>query len=278
MSHDFNHFNKIRNVFESRPFPGKKEGRDKKPILVKGNASLKRGDQPEVTQSNFEAAPLKVEGNVLHVPFIYAAVPLAEIELMGNLEAKIKLPTPAKEIKNIRKNVFLTQCKAVPSLNGPHFVSLFITGFIYKNIQYVDGSGYIRSYETEVPFSCTQTIELSNLRDLAFTSLKNTMLERRELAKNQHGADQGQYSQVNFEFFNEPIECKMLASFINEVDVLKKYNKLGHFKKITEKMEIILFLKLLQTQQVALYDKKELDDASYHSVLGRIHQLINGIE
>ncbi|MFC0562384.1 CsxC family protein [Halalkalibacter alkalisediminis] len=273
------YFKKTRTGFESCSKPEKKDVGAKKQAVVQGKCPpLKQGDQADVTQADFGAFPLEVEGNVLHVPVIHAAVPLAEIELTANLEAKITLPTPAKEIKNIRKNVFLTQCKAVPSLSGTNFVSLFITGFIHKNIQYADGSGYIRDYEVDVPFSCNQTIELANLRDPALTSLKNTVLERRELAQSKHSADQCQYSQVNFEVFNEPIECKLLATFINEVDILKKYDKRGHFNKITEKMELLLFLKLLQVQQVALNDRRDHCETRNQSVMERIQQLRDGIE
>ncbi|WP_052144622.1 CsxC family protein [Halalkalibacter okhensis] len=224
--------------------------------------SPKPGDEAKVSASDCTSANLEVVGNQLEVPVIDTPVALAEIELATNVEAHIKLPTPAKEIKNIRKNVYLTQCKAVPSLRGPEFVSLFVSGFIHKNIQYTDGSGYIRDYSVDVPIHCNQTVALENPTDFAFPSIKNTVLERRELAKDKHGANRCAHSQINFEFFNEPIKCKLLASFINEVDLLKDFDKWGRFDKITEKMEVVLFLKLLQTQQVAL-DADDDDDNGF---------------
>ncbi|MFC0562383.1 CsxC family protein [Halalkalibacter alkalisediminis] len=235
----------------------------------------KPADQAEVSHVDCESFDLEVVGNNLNVPVIDANVALAEIEVAANVEAHIKLPTPAKEIKNIRKNVFLTQCKAVPSLRGPGFVSLFITGFVHKNIQYSDGSGFIRDYEVDVPFSCNQTVALVNPIDEVDFSIKNTVYERRELAKNKHGADRCVHSQVNMEFFSEPIKCKLLAASINEVDLLKNFDKCGRFNKITEKMEVVLLIKLLQTQQVALDDNGEVAGLTAKA---RCQQLRNSIE
>jgi len=235
----------------------------------------KPNDQAKVTHSDCDSFELAVVGNDLAVPVIDANVVLAEIEVAANVEAHIKLPTPAKEIKNIRKNFYLTQCKAVPSLRGPEFVSLFITGYIHKNIQYSDDSGFIRDYSVDVPVSCTQTVALVNPTDVAFTSIKNTLLERRELAKDKHGADRCVHSQFNFENFNEPIKCKLLTAAINEVDLLKDFDKYGRFNKITEKMEVFLIVKLLQTQQVELDDNNDNNDVVGLSTKERCEQLKN---
>ncbi|WP_062047152.1 CsxC family protein [Bacillus sp. JCM 19034] len=230
----------------------------------------KQNQKAKVKQIDAEAIGLGVEGNVLNVPVIDAPVALAEVELAANVEADITLPTYATEIKNIRKNVSLTQCKAVPSLAGPNFVTLFISGIIHKNIQYSDGSGFIRDYAVDVPFSTNQTIALVNPRDRANVSVKNSVTERRELAKNGHGADRCTHGQVNFEYFNEPIKCKLLASFINEVDITNDFDKQGRFRCITEKMEVILFIKLTQNQQVAI---GEAENAETESIRTRIQEL-----
>ncbi|KHF38529.1 CsxC family protein [Halalkalibacter okhensis] len=237
----------------------------------------KQSKQVEVTQADFGAMVLGVDGKELQVPVIYAAVPLAEVELFANIEAYIKLPTSAKEIKQVRKNVYFTQCRALPSLLGIDYVNLSITGFIHKNIHYTDRSGYVRDVGVDVPFSCNQTVELINRRDPSITSLKNTVLERSEIDQNKMGAGHPKHTQVNFEVFNEPIECKVLASFINEVDVLKKYDKRGYFNKITEKMELSIILKLLQNQQVVLFNKQYSDDC-HLSVMERIQQLRENFE
>ncbi|GAE30935.1 CsxC family protein [Halalkalibacter hemicellulosilyticus] len=231
----------------------------------------KPSPKAKVTQVDSQAVELGLDGNVLNVPVIDAPVALAEVELTANVEACFTLPTFATEIKNIRKNVSLKQCRAVPSLAGPGFVSLFITGVIHKNIQYSDGSGFIRDFAIDVPFSSNQTIALINPRDPSLISVKSSVAERRELAKDGHGADRCTHSQINFEFFNEPIKCKLLASFINEIDLLKDFNKHGQFRSITEKMEVLLFLKLTQTQQVALAETN--NNAESATIRSRIEQL-----
>jgi hypothetical protein len=269
-----NNFVKTDFGFKNCPKTVKKHMVPKKHTMVHEKCPpQKPGDQAKVTAIDCTSVDFELEGNELNVPVIDTAVALAEIELTANVEADIHLPTPASEIKNIRKNVSLTQCKAVPSLSGPGFVSLFITGFIHKNIQFSDGSGFIRDHHVDVPFSCNQTVELVNPTDFA-SSLKNTVVERRELAKKGHGADRCTHSQINFEFFNEPIDCKLLAAFINEVDLLKKFNKCGRFNKITEKMEVVLFIKLLQNQQVALADNGNGNgDAAGTTVSSRLQEL-----
>jgi hypothetical protein len=268
-----NSFVKTSYGFKNCPKTGKKKMAPKKHAMVHEKCPpQKPGDQAKVTAIDCTSVDFDLEGNELNVPVIDTAVALAEIELTANVEADIHLPTPASEIKNIRKNVSLTQCKAVPSLSGPGFVSLFITGFIHKNIQYSDGSGFIRDYHVDVPFSCNQTVELVNPTDFAFSSVKNTVFERRERAKKGNGADRCTHSQINFEFFNEPIDCKLLAAFINEVDLLKNFQKCGRFNKITEKMEVVLFIKLLQNQQVALAENGN-GDAAGTTVSARLQEL-----
>jgi hypothetical protein len=266
-----NSFVRTNFGFENIPKTEKKRMPKKQPMVQEKCPPQKPGDQAKVTAIDCTSVDFDLEGNELNVPVIDTAVALAEIELTANVEADITLPTPASEIKNIRKNVSLTQCKAVPSLSGPGFVSLFITGFIHKNIQFSDGSGFIRDFSVDVPFSCNQTVELVNPTDFT-TSIKNTVIERRELAKKGFGADRCTHSQINFEFFNEPIDCKLLAAFINEVDLLKKFDKCGSFNKITEKMEVVLFIKLLQNQQVAIGDNGN-GDAAGTTASARLQEL-----
>ncbi|UQD51876.1 hypothetical protein C0971_07345 [Bacillus methanolicus] len=182
---------------------------------------------------------------------------LAEVELQANVEADIKLPTPAREIKWIRKNVSLKQCKAIPSIQKPGFVKLFITGVVHKNIQFVDDSGFVKDFSVDIPFSCNQQVKVFN-HIFDILSRKSSVDERRFLDHNGHGADPCIAGSVTFEYFNEPIECKLLYSEINELDIYKDFDRFGRFDKINEKMEITLFFKLLQTQQFdpRLHDNK----------------------
>lgn len=184
------------------------------------------------------------------------AVPLVDVLLQVDVEANISLPTPAREIKWMRKNVSLRQCKAVPSLLDPTgTVKLFITGVVHKNIQYVESSsGFIRDYSTDVPFSCIQSVELENelFFPLGFEySNKNSVLERKQLARDGQGADRCETGSLTFEIYNEPIKCKIMASAVNSLDIYQNFDNMGKFNQVIEKMEVLLLVKLIQKQQVS---------------------------
>ncbi|MBM7553111.1 CsxC family protein [Thalassobacillus pellis] len=185
-------------------------------------------------------------------------VPLSDVVLQVDVEADIHLPTHAREIKWVRKNVSLKQCKAIPSVLDPDNlrVKIYVTGTIHKNIQYIeDASGLIRDHSVDVPFTCIESVELDNpiqypLFDFPF-SVKSSVLERRELAKDGHGADRCIDGSLSFEIYNEPISCKLIASAVNDFDIHKDFDNWGRFSRITEKAEVVLVFKLLQTQQIS---------------------------
>ena len=65
-------------------------------------------------------------------------VVLTECTVTITVESSLKLEDVVLEIKHIRKNVYLNQCKLIPnSENGkPNTGILFLDGFIRKNIEY----------------------------------------------------------------------------------------------------------------------------------------------
>ena len=86
---------------------------------------------------------------------------LGDVPIQALTESDIYLPSPATDIKNIRKNVYLTQCKAVPVIpeefpeTAPTAVKLYVEGYIHKNIQYADGcEGSVKDYSVNAPFKC----------------------------------------------------------------------------------------------------------------------------
>lgn len=198
---------------------------------------------------------------------IKTPVTLAEVILEADVEADITLPTAAREIKQIRKNISLKQCRAIPSFlppesGEPGFVKLFVTGVIHKNIQYVeDCSGFVRDYSTDVEFSCNQRVQIfepieipaNPFLDPPFPgfSVKNSTFERREITPDGMGANRCVGGSLTFESFHEPIHCELLSSAVNELDLFKNFDHWGRFRKITEKIEVLLFFKLLQNQQIA---------------------------
>jgi hypothetical protein len=205
-------------------------------------------------------------GNYLQYPVADIDVALAEVELQVEVESDIELPTAAREIKHMRRNVSLTQCKAIRSAMDYNKVKLYITGIVHKNIQYVEQcSGVLKDYSVDVPFTCSQAVKVYNYPDYEHLSQKNTVYERRFIDKKGHGADNCTSGAYTYEYYNEPVECKLLASFVNDLDLYKDFDNWGRFSRITEKMEVGLFFKLLQKQQVNLgycYGGKEEESSS----------------
>ena len=199
-------------------------------------------------------------GSTNVTPFIVSGeieetVVLADVLLQTQVEADIKLPTFAREIKNIRKNIRLTQCKALPnSLDPSGFsVKLIVEGFVHKNIQFVeDCNGCLKDFAVDVPFRFFQQVPLENqiANPLGEFSSKNSgNFERREIADNGMEADRCITGSLTFEVFNEPVQCKLLATAINEWDIFKNHDNWGRFNHITEKMDVVVALKLFQKQQ-----------------------------
>jgi hypothetical protein len=213
----------------------------------------------KAVHSDLSPIPLWKGSVKLEKPFIDALVPLVDFELEVDVEANICLPTPAREIKSIRKNVTIKQCRAVPSSQSPKVVKVFITGVLHKDIQFVEEcSGFVRDHRVDVVFTTIKRVELDNPvmnpfghHDIEF-SQKVSVAEFRELNKEGHGANPCVTGSETFETFNEPIKCKILGTKIREIDLLKDHDQWGRFKKITEKAEIRLFLRLEQKQKIMI--------------------------
>ncbi|MDF2036956.1 hypothetical protein P2R12_08205 [Cytobacillus oceanisediminis] len=185
---------------------------------------------------------------------IEETVVLGDFLIQILVEGDFKLPSYASDVKNIKKNVHLTQCKALPIPGVNNVVNLFVEGYIHKNIQYIDNcDGFIKDYSVEVPFSCFKRVELA--RPVVFPfgefSVKENVRERRELAKDGMGADRCTFGSLTFEINNEPITCKLLASAVNQLDILQNFDKWGRFNKVTEKADVLLAIKLTQKQVVS---------------------------
>jgi|tagenome__1003787_1003787.scaffolds.fasta_scaffold20557267_2 hypothetical protein len=226
----------------------------------------------QAVQSDLCPIPLWLGSVKLKNPFLDALVPLAEFELEVDVEADVHLPTPAREIKSVRKNVSVKQCKAVPSSQSPKIVKVFITGVLHKNIQYIEEcSGFVRDHSTDVVFTTIKRVKLKNpvrnpfgQPDIEF-SQKTSVAEYREIDKDGHGANQCVTGSETFETFNEPIECKILGTTIREFDLLKDQDQWGRFSTITEKAEIRIFLRLSQQQKVVFDSTEDHESSSRES-------------
>ncbi|PAV30530.1 hypothetical protein CIL05_05360 [Virgibacillus profundi] len=176
---------------------------------------------------------------------------LDELRLSIPTEAEIKLPSYAREIKEIRKNVHLTQCKVVQEIEDANDVTLFVEGYVHKNIQYAESSnGWVRDYSVNVPFRCYEPLNLRRSATTPLGSSKNSSTnELRELASNGMEADRCNFGSQTFENYNEPIHCKLISSRVDQWDITNNFDNWGRFNEITEKMKVRLDITLTQKQQ-----------------------------
>jgi len=207
--------------------------------------------------------------------FVKIPVVLAEVNVTIPVEATITLDQVAREIKRIKKNVFLTQSRIIPFSqdNRPGTGILFIAGFIRKNIEYATQScmtagsanfcGDIRHCTVEVPFSFTTRVTF--LRPPVFAE-NTTPSELEFFTDKLQGCDacadpvigRNTCDQSSFftEVFNEKPFTELVRADITEIDIHTNpmFNcetpTEQRFTELTEKVVINLTLKLLQEQQV----------------------------
>lgn len=191
-----------------------------------------------------------------HFPYFKVPVVIAEFTVQIDSESKIRLAEPAIEIKRIKKNVFLNQCRLVGKTG-----KVFISGFVRKNIEYAtmdccnnsSVSGDIKHTTVHVPFRCIT--ELKNMRTphLQFNEPAEEMFFFDE--KNM-GRSMKETDMKSEEFFNEKVFCELVHASIHEADIVEEFEKLQCIQKeivfqtFIEKEVICLTIKLLQKQQV----------------------------
>ena len=198
---------------------------------------------------------------------------ITDTRIQIDIEASITLPEEAFEIKRIRKNVFLTQCRLIPEYGDKHYGKLFLGGFIRKNIEYATAaeagcgavSGSIKHTTVDVQFECVTKVSYIN----------------RPIIKYREPADQIEYYEANIlgacdpckspllgtdlcqqDFFDnekwtEKIFCELDDAKICEADIERCPQFFANglpgqrtFTELTEKVVVLLSLKLLQYQQV----------------------------
>lgn len=218
--------------------------------------------------------------------FVKVPVVLGETTVQIDVDTKINFPEPVLEIKEVKKNLKLTQCRLLLPTN-----KLFIKGFVRKNIQYATPKSSTRhavvsrihSLTIDIPFETVTEIDFINppqfnknpeRREFTFfssTKLPEGFSQKEKLLS----ADFSQFDQISGEVFNELPFCELLASKFIEYDEAldRKMGKVyddkgdfmdapfeeGTFTKVEEKMVIELTLKVLQNQQVKING-----DGKYH--------------
>lgn len=215
-------------------------------------------------------------------------VVLAEPVIQVDVESIIQLEENAFEIKRIKKNLFITQCKLIETgyeydCKAKKTGKLFLSGYVRKNIEYAtvdcvneckDGiSGKIKHTTVNVPFRCVTKVkfdippvfcETGSTKEIALfnDSIKGYDYCGQEII----GSDPCEMSFRHVERFNEKVFCELEEVKIFEDDILKDPKKLGCdnkgeyiFDQIIEKMVIFIRLKLLQKQQVNIPGKDICD-------------------
>ena len=202
-------------------------------------------------------------------------VVLAEVNITIPVEANIRLDQRVKEIKRIRKNVFLTQSRIIPFSqdNRPCTGILFIAGFIRKNIEFATQTcstagtpnfcGDIRQCTVEVPFNFTtritfrrQPIFVENTTPSELEFFTDTLQGCDFCADPVIGRNPCDQSLFFTEFFNEKPFTELVRADIAEVDIHTNPTLScttpteQTFTTITEKAVVNLTLKVLQNQQV----------------------------
>lgn len=216
---------------------------------------------------------------------VYVKIPvvLAEAEVTIPIEAVIKLDKKAIEIKRIKKNVFLTQCRLIPFSDDHHDKEkctgiLSISGFIRKNIEYATEGcvskdknvcGDIRHCTVKVPFHCITKVKFFREPFFCKTPTSEELefftedFESNDIcAEPVIGKDPCLQTFTSTEIFNEDTFCELEKACITEIDIHKCAAPLSkdccessgdhEFKEFKEKIVLKLTVKVLQKQQVRL--------------------------
>lgn len=202
-------------------------------------------------------------------------VVLGEREIQIDIEAVFKLKEPFFEIKGIKKNVYLTQCKLLRRSGkiaaDDTLISgkLFISGFVRKNIEYATADcvkeeivcGRIAHTTIDVPFTAVSEViyavppvvnvrgaqtEIDLLSSCGCQDCTGTIIGK-------SGCEQ--YLEDNITFTENPY-CELEGVRIFEDDINtdplyhKNDSKVQLYNKVIEKMVVYIRIKVLQLQQV----------------------------
>jgi len=220
----------------------------------------------------FECSPVDITpittGVVAKIPVV-----LAELTVQVNVNSFIKLPKSALEVKDIKKRLKITQCRLLQNTN-----ILFIKGFVRKNIDFstrycsnYDGvCGDIKHCTVDTPFECTTAVTFNGTAPapvIPSTRSEFEYFRKEKLPKifpekeKLLSGDLSQFNQTSTEFLNELPYCELISSEIVEFDEYLGRRPIydasapfeeKEFKKLEEKMVILITLKILQNRQVEI--------------------------
>ena len=215
-------------------------------------------------------APVGINGPlVAKIPVV-----LAQREIQIDVEAEFRLKEPFYEIKRIKKNVFLTQCRLLPRsgiIEDGTLISgkLFISGFVRKNIEYATAdcvdkkivSGRIAHTTVDTPFTAVTEVlyvvpPVVGLRGIQREVDLLSCSECNDCKETVMGKSRCDLSFEDSVVFTEKPYCELEGVRIIEEDLERDpvcyHNnpEIQLFNKIVEKMVIYINVKVLQLQQV----------------------------
>ncbi|MEN9405970.1 MAG: hypothetical protein RLZ12_254 [Bacillota bacterium] len=192
-------------------------------------------------------------------------VVLAEPTLQICVQSDIKLPHPAVEIKRVRKDAFISQCKLLPTGHRCIF-KLFVNGHIRKNIEYatIDKCnpkalcGDIRHTTVHIPYSAATELQFPPCGPFPiFTRTEESFTEFLDACGRGPNLDKKLFS--NGVFYNEQPFSELVCVNFQEYDIGGNCCQPPScecpektFSIINEHIVMDLKVKVLQLQQVPL--------------------------
>ena len=205
---------------------------------------------------------------------------IAELTLQANVNTTITFPEPVLEIKEIKKQMNITQSRLLLPTN-----KLFIKGVIRKSILYTSlspknshhtkdsDSSELRSLTIDIPIQCITEIKkymskpvmpkINEGQDFEFLVTKPIPTEFSE-SDSFISNDLPQFQQLSKQHYNELPYCELVSSKIMEWnEPIDNYPlpsttrvKEVVFTKTEEKMVVNFTIKVLQYQQVCITSSK----------------------
>ncbi|WP_226658537.1 CsxC family protein [Pseudalkalibacillus hwajinpoensis] len=229
---------------------------------------------------NVAAFPTPTSPSLIKVPVVLDA-----FNIQIPMHANIDLPADVLEIKDIKKRVFLDQCKLLSNATTPTNQTndtgkLYISGFVRKNIRYAINptvfgddnqlNSGIRSLTVNVPFDCVADVELQtapvvgpflNNRQEWEYAISRDLPDGYPEKDSLMGTDLSQFHQEATQYFNELPYCELNRAHILQIDESLNRQPVtnaagdevlgeGTFTAISEKMVLDLDITLLQKQVV----------------------------
>ncbi|AFM39748.1 hypothetical protein Desaci_0687 [Desulfosporosinus acidiphilus SJ4] len=214
-------------------------------------------------------------------------------------ESIITLPSKALEIKTIRKNLKLTQCRFFNSPPPLRCIpqdtpKLFLGGYVRKNVQYSEPirqtattvESSLKDFVIDVPYSCV--IDLGRIRAIAPTLFSEQQeYEFSSTAPLPSGfstkdklisGDLTELNVVSHQFMNSLPSCELIFSQINEMDdALDRVPMTGGpfeegvFRTVQEKMVILIQLELTFPAEINPQPAPHPPNDHHHSNTGNCH-------